>query len=345
MAFDGNTWYTYLIYSLIVIIAIIGNSLVLYILFTRPQYLKHSYNVFICNLAFTDIITAILLIFSRYLYLPPPPSGDTAKEAYCKVIWSAWLPFTLGYISIYTCLALTVERWLAVNRPHLYPTLKAKNAIKVVAVVWLVGILVNLTTLFRVEYNKNKQKCKWIPLNTGNDELPWLDFTLQSIVPFIAMIILYSHIIYTLRKLSAIFAQQNHPVKKVTIVALAASLALIIGWLPSRISFLLSKFGYVNPGSLQHFCLIMFSFMNSCVNPFLYGVYSSDFRKEYNVIFYAVSARLGLAWCFSTKQRDVEMQGKVNKAALESQPETELTIKRSSLGAKIGNKIDKFGAK
>ena len=199
----------------------------------------------------------------------------------------------------------------------------------------------NLTTLFRAKYDDEKQKCTWTPLDTGNDELPWLDFTLQSIIPFATMILLYSHIIYTLRKMSLVVVQQNYSVKKVTIVALAASLAIIIGWLPSRISFLLSKFGYVNPGSVLHFCLVMLAFINSCVNPFLYGIYSSDFRKEYKSIFSEVVSRVGWNRSSDAKQNDVEMKARENKAAIhDSQPHTELTMKRSSLGVNIAQKID-----
>jgi somatostatin receptor 5 len=315
MDFEGNTWYTYLIYTLIVSIAILGNSLVLYIYFKKPQYLKQSYNVYICNLAVTDILTAIVLIFSRYLYLPPPPTLSVgAKYAYCRVIWSAWIPFTLGYVSIYTCLALTVDRWLAVNRPHLYISLQAKYAVKAVVGVWLVGILVNITTIFRVKYDEEKEECGWKKLAVGNDELPWLDFTLQSIVPFLTMIILYSHIVYSLNRLKFVVGQQNHSVKKVTCMALAASLALIVGWLPSRISFLLSKFGYVDPNSLFHFCLIMLAFMNICINPFLYGIYCSQFRDDYRSICLGITKRLSWIQSSTTNVKgDVEMQARANK--------------------------------
>lgn len=308
MAFEGNTWYTYVFYSLIVMIAIVGNSLVLYIYFTKPSYLKQSYNVFICNLAITDILTAIALIFSRYLYLPP-----STGNAYCRVIWSAWLPFTLGYVSLYTCLALAVERWLAVNRPLFYQTLQAKHAIKTVVGVWFVGILVNITTLFRVKYDE-KASCAWTGLAVGNDELPWLDFTIQSIIPFATMIVLYSHTIYTFYKLKVVVGHQNHQVKKVTVMALAASLVLIVGWLPSRISFLLSKFGYVDPNSLFHFCLIMLAFMNISINPFLYGICSLQFRNEYKATCSKI-LKGPLRWINSSKAkktRAIEMEGNVN---------------------------------
>lgn len=280
MAFEGNTWYTYLLYSLIAIFAFFGNALVLYILITRSDYLKRSYNIFIFSLATTDIIASIMLVFSLYLYLPPIPDGEGSKEAYCKIIWSAWTLFTLGYISIYTCLALTIERWLAVLKPHIYTAVRPRHAIKAVALVWIVGIAVNVSTIFRVKYNKTKEQCSWTFLKVGNEELPWLDFTLQSIIPFSFMIILYSHIIYTLKRLPFKAIGRRHPVRKTTMVALAASSAMIIGWLPSRVSFMLSKFGYVDPNGVFHYCLVMLSLSNSCVNPFIYNVYNRQFRND-----------------------------------------------------------------
>ena len=286
MAFEGNTWYTYLIYSLIAIVAFLGNALVLYIFVTRSYCLKHSYNIFIFSLSVTDIMTSIMLVFSQFLYLPPMPDGVTAREIYCKTIWSGWILFTFGYISIYTCLALTIERWLAVIKPHIYCAVKPVHAIKAVALVWVVGITTNISTIFRVKYHKVKQECSWTPLNIGNKELPWLDFTLQSIIPFSTMVVLYSHIIYSLRRRPFQDVGRGHPLRKITLVAVVACSALIVGWLPSRVSFMLSKFDYINPSGLLHFCLVMLAFSNSCVNPFLYGLHTSEFWGGYKAIFY-----------------------------------------------------------
>jgi hypothetical protein len=59
-----KTWIHYLIFSLIVVIAFLGNSLVIYVLFSRRKtFLTKPYGVFILNLAIVDFLTAIFLIF------------------------------------------------------------------------------------------------------------------------------------------------------------------------------------------------------------------------------------------------------------------------------------------
>lgn len=223
-------------------------------------------------------------VISRYLYLPPTPDGEIQREMFCRTIWSAWVLFTLGYISIYTCTALTFERWLAVTRPQTYRAIKPAQAIKAVIFVWLWGITINITTLFRAKFIPAKQSCSWTALSVANDVFPWIDFTLQSIIPFVTMVVLYIHILHRMKQLP-VMSTEHQPIKKITMVALAASTTIIIGWIPSRISFMLSKYGIVDPNSLSHYCLIMLSLANSCWNPALYGIYSSQFRKEYIKIY------------------------------------------------------------
>ncbi len=61
--FHGNTWFTFLIFTLIVVVALLGNSLVIYVLVVRrKKFLNQPYSVFILNLAIVDFLTAIFLI-------------------------------------------------------------------------------------------------------------------------------------------------------------------------------------------------------------------------------------------------------------------------------------------
>ena len=287
MSFEGNTWLTYVIFSLIVVLSFFGNILVLYVLVTRPSYLKHPYNIFIFSLAVTDVVTVFFLVFSRFLFLPPVPDGNQiSREIFCRTIWSALVLFDLFYISLYTAVVLTVERWLAVVKPLVYRSMKPHHAVKAVVFVWVWGILINLTTVFRAKFNEAKQKCTWTSLNVANDELSWFDFTLQTLIPFFVITFLYSHILYTMRNNSNIGLSRRQSIKRATVVAFTASSAMVCATVPSRVTFMLSKVGIVDPNGLLHFSLVTLSLCNSFFNPILYGIYSSQFRSEYKVIFW-----------------------------------------------------------
>ena len=127
--------------------------------------------------------------------------------------------------------------------------------------------------------------CKWTKLNIGEGPFPYIDITLQCILPFTTMLLLYLHMLYKVKKMPNLLQGRGAAIsKRITILALAASCALVIGWLPSRVSFMLSKLNLNDANGLLHFWLVAFSFANSFVNPFLYGVYSSEFRRDYKAL-------------------------------------------------------------
>ncbi|CAB3999217.1 melatonin receptor type 1A-like, partial [Paramuricea clavata] len=222
----------------------------------------------------------------RFLYLPPTPGySETAAAIFCLTIWSGAFCFILGYISIFTCVSLTIERWIAVVKPNTYRSVKPKHAVVAVILAWICGIAVNATTFFRLKYDPDKITCRWTPLPFAAKEAPWIHLTVQSIIPFTTMVVLYTHIYFRMKNLPQISSNSNSQLRKVTVVAVLACSALIIGWLPGRVTFMLSKFGYFHPNDIIHTSCVMITFFNSCVNPALYGMYSPRFRAEYKVVF------------------------------------------------------------
>jgi hypothetical protein len=114
-----------------------------------------------------------------------------------------------------------------------------------------------------------------MPLPFAATEAPWIDLTVQSIIPFTTMVALYTHIYFRMKNLPQISSNRDSPLRKVTVVAVLACSAMIIGWLPGQITFMLSKFGYLDPSAIIHTSCVMITFFNGCVNPALYGMYSS----------------------------------------------------------------------
>ena len=151
MSLRGNTTATYFIFSTIVILSFFGNLMVLGVMLMKRGAFKKAYNIFIFSLACTDVITAIFLIFSRYLYLPDMPANKISATLFCSTIWNACILFGLGYVSIYTCLVLAIERWLAIVKPNIYRKTKPSQAVIIVGFVWFWGLLIQATTLFRAK--------------------------------------------------------------------------------------------------------------------------------------------------------------------------------------------------
>ena len=154
-----------------------------------------------------------------------------------------------------------------------------------VILVWFIGPAVNCSTYFRIKYDVAKKQCAWTKSPFANEELPWIALTVQSIIPYTTMVVLYSHIYYTLKRLPRLTSNRDIQLRRITVVALLACSALIVGWVPGRVTFMLTKFGHLDANGSVHFTCVMITFLNSCVNPFLYGIYSPAFRAEYKEVF------------------------------------------------------------
>jgi hypothetical protein len=162
--------------------------------------------------------------------------------------------------------------------------MKCRHAILAVIFVWLLGAAINVSTIFRFKYDVATKECQWVPLTVGNLKFSWMMFTLQTL-PMAIMVVLYSHVYHTLKKLPTLTFNRDNQLKRVTLISLAACSALIVGWLPGRITFLLTKYDVISVHGSIHLGCVTIAFLNSCVNPCLYGIYSHKIRQEYKMVF------------------------------------------------------------
>lgn len=216
-----------------------------------------------------------------------PTYSEVASDAYCRVIWPPWLPFTLGFISIYNCLVLTIERWLAVVKPQVYRSYEMPSCHLSCNLCMAIGSCYqrvnDLPFQIRRSYERMPMGSSHC-LTVGNLKFSWMMFTLQTL-PMAIMVVLYSHVYHTLKKLPTLTFNRDNQLKRVTLISLAACSALIVGWLPGRITFLLTKYDVISVHGSIHLGCVTIAFLNSCVNPCLYGIYSHKIRQEYKMVF------------------------------------------------------------
>ncbi|XP_022825422.1 RYamide receptor-like [Spodoptera litura] len=122
----------YLMYSIVFLVALLGNGLVCFVVQTSPR-MKTVTNYFIVNLAVGDILMTLFCVpfsFVPMLILRYWPFGFVM----CKVVNYTQAVSVL--VSAYTLLAISIDRYMAIMRP-LRPRLGKAAAKMVVAAVWL----------------------------------------------------------------------------------------------------------------------------------------------------------------------------------------------------------------
>ena len=282
------------IVTLIGIAAILGNVLVLWVFYRRRnKSAKTSFDIFIINLAVSDLLAGIFILFGRFVFQPLIPENHTSAMAYCYLLWGGYILFGCGLVSVYTCLVLTIERWLATVKPQFYRTIKVKHAILTAIVVWLWAFFINAAVFFSVSADHENRSCSWIEPKAGKDFFAFVEISMNTVVPFSLIVILYLHIYYKVRQMKSL-TRNNDFKRRLTVISLAASVALIVGWLPTNVSYMLrfTKVGGKHFGGTLHLIFIMLALSNNFINPILYGIYSSKLRDEFKEVLSCATCNL-----------------------------------------------------
>ena len=292
----GITTFTQTTYSILATIAIIGNTLVILVFIQDKKLLKKSYNMLILSLAIADVLTAIILITNPAFVLGdafPYPTNPILSEIFCRVIWSRTFLFQLVVFSAYICLALATERWYAVIKPLKYnSTFNKKRTLIYIFLVWLWSLLLCCTSLFEAKFvpsNSLTQLCKW-QLYWGKQPVRAIVGTIQVFfkmaVPCFAMFFLFIHMIYKVSKSTVASAERRAKMRgKMTRMVGVACLMLIVCFAPNQINYALAMAGKSRLDSELHHILSLLVFVNSCLNPLIYGLSNKNYRDGYQKIF------------------------------------------------------------
>lgn len=284
-------------------IALAGNSFVVYLFMRNPKWLSKSHNRCILNLAIADILTALSLFLvpgfvmpRRYYQMPPP--NYLARELYCRIIWTQFLPFSLGITSLYTCLVLSLERWLAVTKSLFYKNrFKTKHMNMLILASWIAGFVNEIPVLViaRSVYDQAPIVCRWVIEDTRSSiPMTIALFLGHTFLPFVLIFGAYVDVFRTIRasirfgkSASNISLNSLKRMKKVSQMGAIASFILVICWCPAQIYFMLSVLGYTefpepNTSNVTVILVIALVFLNSCLNPLVYVFSNPAFRKAFN---------------------------------------------------------------
>ena len=114
-----------LAFGIIAFLGIIGNALVIVVVLTNPQ-MRSTTNVLILNLAFADLLFIVFCVpFTATDYvLNDWPFGLVV----CQAV--QYLIYVTSYVSIYTLILMSIDRFLAVVYPVSFWTIPVQKIFK-----------------------------------------------------------------------------------------------------------------------------------------------------------------------------------------------------------------------
>ena len=299
-----------LILSVIAAIAFLGNILTILLFLRKSVWLKKTYSCLILALAIQDILLAICIVslpgfILEYDYYTVPPENKVSRWIFCKILWSQFIPFALGIASVYSCLMLTFDRWLAVVKPLSYKKYEQSRLVVILTVLlpWIAGMCFEITTPLNTA---------WIQVN-GTFECYWrkpeyspktfflavFTFLGMIVVPAALMVLAYHHIVVHIKKSngrvgvirnssSSEWNRQRKAfisLKRVTTTAFLASTVVIVCWLPDQLYYAMSQIHLTELGTTSHLVVKILAFANSCFNPMIYCFSNSMYRQGLREVF------------------------------------------------------------
>ncbi|XP_076150577.1 C-C chemokine receptor type 3-like [Alosa pseudoharengus] len=266
------------------IISVLGNSLVLYIIY-KYEKLSTVTNIFLLNLVISDLLFACCLPFNAVYHASEWIFG----RAMCKLVASL---FSIGfYSSILFLTLMTFDRYLAVV--HAITAAKQRRkayAISSSVVVWVVSLASSVKEMILHDTLTDKQYGELCE-NVGYDHdtlTKWKLFGYYQQFFFFFLIpvaiVLYCYMRITMRVLSTRMREKCRAVKLIFVIVLT----FFICWTPYNIVILLKaleeSFSTECPSDsldYAHFITRNLAFLYCCISPLFYTFVGKKFQNHF----------------------------------------------------------------
>ncbi|XP_042283444.1 chemokine XC receptor 1-like [Thunnus maccoyii] len=253
-------------FILIFIFSVTGNSLLLCIVF-RYEDLKNVTNLFVLNLACSDLVFTVTLPFWAIYQLHYWMFGDFA----CKFLTAAY--FAGYYSSIILLTAMTVDRFITVvlNNWPSKPVKRTRCAVGACVAAWVISIAASVSDVLNVSEQPKSNSCEAL-LESSDINLSYgLQVSLLFFVPFAIIIFCYSAILKTVLQAS------NRKRYRTVVVVLCIVAVFFICWGPYNLFLFVETLYepntecYANKQSeIAYTIFRILAYSHCCMNPLLY---------------------------------------------------------------------------
>uniref|UniRef100_A0A4W5QWF9 Pyroglutamylated RF-amide peptide receptor n=1 Tax=Hucho hucho TaxID=62062 RepID=A0A4W5QWF9_9TELE len=292
-------------YAIIFVLALVGNSLVVYIV-VRKRAIQTSTNIFICSLAVSDLLITFFCI--PFTLLQNISSEWLGGVLICKTI--PFVQTTAIVTGILTMTCIAVERYQGIVYPlKMRKQYTPKRAYKMLGLVWSASVVVGSPMLFVQQL----EVCQAPPITATYDFLydhhhvccqeRWRSLTHRQVyttfimvalflMPMAAMLFLYTRIgieLWIRKRVgdSSVLNTMNHREKKRAVkMMITIVLLFTICWAPFHTVHMLFEYNDLEKNSDEVTVNMIMAivqaigFSNSFNNPIIYAFMNENFKKS-----------------------------------------------------------------
>ncbi|XP_053450441.1 neuropeptide FF receptor 2 [Nycticebus coucang] len=293
-------------YFLIFFLCIVGNTVVCFIVM-RNKHMHTVTNLFILNLAISDLLVGIFCM--PITLLDNIIAGWPFGSAMCKI--SGLVQGVSVAASVFTLVAIAVDRFRSVVYPF-KSKLTVQTACVVLGIIWVLAVAIMSPSavmlhvqeekLYRVRLDAHNQTG---PVRWCREAWPrpamrrvYTTVLLASVylAPLLLIVALYGAMGVALSRPAAPRgapqARERRPAasrqkRRALKMLLVVALLFVLSWLPLWTLMMLSDYAELSPRALRLINVYAYPFAhwlafgNSSVNPIVYGFFNRNFRRGF----------------------------------------------------------------
>lgn len=274
--------------TIIMLASLCGNILVV-VSINRETRLKTITNIFIQNLAWTDISMA--LFHMPFWFISIYNGKWIFSQQVCD--FQAATMFAFGSASITTMAVISINRYFKIVRPQKYNDLfgSKKRVLIYCVLTWIVGVFFAMPPVYGwgvYKYHRQFIACSLIWEHHISFVVIFLGGFVNGIT--ITIFICYYKIYKVVKQSSQNVASHgNGDTTSITdIKILKSTFAVVCGyvccWMPVSIVCLTETIGGYPPRAIYAVSIYLM-YSSSCINPIIYGILNPQFRRAFIGVF------------------------------------------------------------
>ena len=312
----------YWVMSTLSILSLLGNGLLITIIFKNHK-LRTTMNLFVVNVAISDMCFPVYSTFAMTTMWNRTLWQDGAFGHFtCKFTGFFQGMSVIG--SLYSLVCIAIDRFYAVVLPLKVKNITFKVRGGLLISVWILCLVFSCPLLYahNIIRVNNLTYCQrnWGYIGGASkidDIYMTCVFIVVWIVPITILVILYSVIIFTLRKrnngkdfhLSSLNENQKEERrrqrKNITKMCITVLVVFVVSWCPIYMFFILQKI-QLNGGTILNcnnnkieLALTIMPFIEIAINPWIYPVFSRSYRHGFASILWLCKNKTRLIRSYS----------------------------------------------
>ena len=217
-----------------------------------------------------------------------PVHAGVAGELFCRLVFSQYFVYALSKVSVFTVVAMSLDRWYSIIKPLQYRLkFKRERIYTYLVFIWILGFgCVGFLPYGRL-LSPESDQCVWSWAPFHRELLITLYPLLAFFTPAAVACLTLVHIYLVLKRsrLREVQTRNARAKKKLLRMCSIVVIMLTLCWFPNQLYYALSAYNITTLETPFHYFTIVLAMSNSSFNPWVYCFTNRQIKQATLLLF------------------------------------------------------------